>query len=69
MDRYTSIKDYHRAKLNIFNNQTAEDVAIVRAGENVGQLDSKLARFSSDRPDADYYTDGERIIHRGEGNY
>lgn len=32
MDRYKSVEDYYQAKLHIFDNQTASDLAVVRAG-------------------------------------
>lgn len=48
MDRYTSIEEYRDAKRHIFDNQTEEDFAIVRAGEELPPVKSKTEFFSSE---------------------
>ena len=54
LDRHASLEDYRAAKLRIFENQTAEDVAIVprglRADPGRGAADRVLARGSRSRP-------------------
>ncbi|MGJ8671379.1 UDP-N-acetylmuramoyl-L-alanine--D-glutamate ligase [Rubritalea sp.] len=66
MDRYSSIDDYFRAKLNVFINQTEEDTAVVRAGEELGGLVAQHVSFASKGQKTDYYLDGDRIMFRGE---
>jgi UDP-N-acetylmuramoylalanine--D-glutamate ligase len=66
MDRYTSLDDYFRAKLNIFINQTEEDTAVVRAGEELGGLVAQHVSFESEGNKTDYYLDGDVIMFRGE---
>lgn len=58
MDRYKTVEDYYHAKLHIFDNQTEEDLAVVRAGEHLPSLNAPVRTFSAETPDADlYYTD------------
>ncbi|MFC5050210.1 UDP-N-acetylmuramoyl-L-alanine--D-glutamate ligase [Rubritalea spongiae] len=66
MDRYSSLEDYFRAKLNIFLNQTEEDTAVVRAGEELGELAAQCLSFASEGREADYHLDGDVIMFRGE---
>lgn len=66
MDRYTSIEDYRSAKLNIFNNQTAEDTAIVRFGEAVGELKAQTLSFASEGESTDFNFADNHITYRGE---
>lgn len=40
MDRYKSVEDYYQAKLHIFDNQTENDLAVVRSGERLPHLDA-----------------------------
>lgn len=44
LDRYPSMEAYYQAKLRIFENQTAEDFAVVRYGEPLPPLDALKAR-------------------------
>ena len=55
MDRYKSVEDYYHAKLHIFDNQTEEDLAVVRAGERLPHLKAPVRTFSSEDPAADLY--------------
>lgn len=66
MDRYTCIEDYKNAKLRIFENQTKDDFAIVREGENVGDLKAKTITFTSESQNADFFLSNEMISFRGE---
>ena len=64
MDRYRSVEEYFEAKLRIFENQRAEDTAVVRAGESLGNLVPRVVRFSTEDEAADWYSAG-RLICRG----
>lgn len=65
MDRYRTVAEYREAKLRIFENQTAEDTAIVRAGEDVGELKATRISFSATDADADYTLEGMTVHHAG----
>jgi UDP-N-acetylmuramoylalanine--D-glutamate ligase len=65
LDRYPDLESYRRAKLRIFENQRAEDVAIVRAGEPLPDLTVKTITFSTDDCGADWFSDGRSMIHGG----
>ncbi len=52
MDRYTSIQDYKNAKLRIFENQTSQDLAIVKFGEEVGELNAQKLSFTTESDQA-----------------
>ena len=47
MDRYTKVEDYFNAKLRIFENMSADQLAIVREGEELPALTPKRVGFSS----------------------
>lgn len=47
MDRYTKVEDYYNAKLRIFENMTADQLAIVRVGENLPELKTPVQEFSA----------------------
>ena len=47
MDRYTKVEDYYNAKLRIFENMTADQLAIVRVGENLPELKPQVQEFSA----------------------
>ncbi len=47
MDRYTKVEDYYNAKLRVFENMSADQLAIVRAGENLPGLKPRIVEFSS----------------------
>ena len=67
LDRYDDEEEYKEAKLHIFDRQTEDDVAIVRAGEDVGEIAAKRIGFSADPgADAEYtYSEG-KILHNGK---
>ncbi len=54
MDRYRTLDDYRRAKMRIFENQRAEDVAIVNAMEVPQGIRAKQVCFSAFDGKADY---------------
>lgn len=59
MDRYNCIEDYKNAKLRIFENQTESDSAVIRIGEEVGELKAQKITFTTESKDADFnLTDG-----------
>ncbi len=66
MDRYSCIEDYKNAKLRIFENQTSSETAIVRLGEDVGELEAKHLTFSTETDDADFSFDDGGITYKGE---
>ena len=47
LDRYRSVAEYRAAKLRLFENQTADDVAIVNANENLPELRARKITFSA----------------------
>ena len=65
MDRYPSVEAYRAAKLRIFENQTAGDFAVVRAGESLPALTAKVVTFSTTDSAADWYSQGRTIEHGG----
>lgn len=66
MDRYTCIEDYKNAKLRIFENQTANDYAVVRDGEDVGELVAQKLTFTTEHENADFTFKDDKIFFRGE---
>ncbi len=65
MDRYPTVESYREAKLRVFMNQTAEDAAVLRAGENPGPLRARTIRFST-VGEADWTSDGLVVRHHGQ---
>lgn len=61
MDRYTSLEDYHAAKLHLFDNQTEVDTAIIRQGEDIPSLPAKTFTFSSDNNQASVHYENDGI--------
>ncbi len=47
LDRYPSVNDYFSAKLRIFENMDDEQIAIVRAGENLPHIKPRIIEFSA----------------------
>ena len=65
MDRYSSVAGYRAAKLRIFENQTADDLAVVRKGEDVGALKAPCIRFSATEEGGDYSLRGTSVMLDG----
>lgn len=65
LDRYPDMESYYRAKLRIFDYQTADDWAVIRAGEDVGQIKAKRVTFSSET-DADFTYRAGAFFHQGK---
>jgi UDP-N-acetylmuramoylalanine--D-glutamate ligase len=66
MDRYPTVEAYRAAKLRIFENQSSDDVAIVRAGECLPPIAPKVVSFSTLDPDAPWFSEGHEIRFCGE---
>lgn len=65
LDRYPGMKEYREAKLRIFENQTASDVAVVNASSELPPLAARKITFSARRNDADFTLDGTKIRFEG----
>jgi UDP-N-acetylmuramoylalanine--D-glutamate ligase len=66
MDRYASVAAYRAAKLRIFDNQTAADTVVVRSGEELPPLAARKVTFSTTEPAADWFSNGNLIVHAGD---
>jgi len=66
LDRYPGMKEYRDAKLRIFENQTASDIAVVNAASELPVLAARRITFSAHRNDADFTLAGSRICFRGQ---
>jgi UDP-N-acetylmuramoylalanine--D-glutamate ligase len=66
MDRYPTVEAYRAAKLRIFENQTAADMAVVRSGEGLPEISARQTTFSTTDESADWYSNGHTIVHAGE---
>jgi UDP-N-acetylmuramoylalanine--D-glutamate ligase len=66
MDRYPTVEAYRAAKLRIFENQTAADMAVVRSGEGLPEISARQTTFSTTDESADWYSNGHTIMHAGE---
>jgi len=65
LDRYRSIAEYRAAKLRIFDNQTADDVAVVNGGEPLPETAARIVSFSAYAEHADFRLAGGSIVYRG----
>ncbi len=65
MDRYRSVEEYHAAKRRIFENQQPGDTAVVRLGEEVGDLAARRVSFSGTESGGDYELQGSSIVSDG----
>ena len=66
LDRYRSVADYRAAKLRIFENQTADDVAVLNAIENIPGIRARTITFSAYTDRADFRLFEGAIIHDGQ---
>jgi UDP-N-acetylmuramoylalanine--D-glutamate ligase len=66
LDRYPSIGEYRAAKLRIFENQTADDLAVVNAGETLPGLAARTVTFSAYTNQADFRFENGSIVYRNE---
>ncbi len=65
MDRYTSVDDYRKAKLRIFENQGSGDCAVIRLGEDLPGVKAKQVTFSASEAGGDYALEGTSIVTEG----
>ncbi len=65
LDRYPGMPEYFAAKARLFANVTADDVAIVRAGESVATGPAQRLTFSAYGAEADFSYDAGKFFHRG----
>lgn len=65
MDRYESVAQYREAKLRIFENQKAGDAAVVRYGEDLPGVGSRVVTFSATEDGADYALRGTELMEGG----
>ena len=66
LDRYRSVADYRAAKLRIFENQTADDVAIVNASETLPKIRSRQITFSAYADRADFRLAEGAIVYQNQ---
>jgi len=66
LDRYASVAEYRAAKLRLFENQTAEDFAVVNAADALGGLRAQTLTFSARGLAADLTWREGWIWFRGE---
>jgi UDP-N-acetylmuramoylalanine--D-glutamate ligase len=66
LDRYPDMDSYYAAKARIFENVTADDVAIVRAGESVPSGAAQRWTFSAYGAEAGYTYNSGSFYHLGE---
>jgi UDP-N-acetylmuramoylalanine--D-glutamate ligase len=64
LDRYRSVAEYRAAKLRVFENQTAEDVAVINAGEILPKIAARPVTFSAYADGADFRLEGGSILYR-----
>ncbi len=66
LDRYPSIREYRAAKLRIFENQTADDTAVINVAEDLPGLKAKVTTFSAWTNDGDFSLAEGWIAYRQE---
>ena len=66
LDRYRSVADYRAAKLRIFENQTADDVAIVNASETLPKIRPRQITFSAYADRADFRLAEGAIVYQNQ---
>ena len=66
MDRYTRVEDYFNAKLRIFENMDAEQLAIVREGEELPGITPRRVGFSSVVSTGQLYFEAGAICEAGQ---
>ena len=66
LDRYNSMDEYYAAKIRIFENQTADDWAVVNYRDKLPALQAKKITFSAYVPDGDFSLRDGVIHFRGE---
>jgi UDP-N-acetylmuramoylalanine--D-glutamate ligase len=64
LDRYRSVAEYRAAKLRIFENQTADDVAVVNASETLPRIAARTVTFSAYANHGDFRLEGGSIAYQ-----
>ncbi len=64
LDRYPSIREYRAAKLRIFENQTADDTAVINVAEDLPGLKARVTTFSAWTNDGDFSLGEGWIVYR-----
>ncbi|MGI8956033.1 MAG: UDP-N-acetylmuramoyl-L-alanine--D-glutamate ligase [Chthoniobacterales bacterium] len=64
LDRYRSIREYRGAKLRIFENQTADDTAVINVAEELPGLRAKVTTFSAWTNGGDFSLGDGWIVYR-----
>jgi len=64
LDRYPSIREYREAKLRIFENQTADDTAVINVAEDLPGLRTRVTTFSAWSNDGDFSLGNGSILYR-----
>ena len=65
LDRYRSLGEYRAAKLHIFDYQTADDVAVVNAADDLPPLKARKITFSAYEDHADFRLAQGAIVYEG----
>jgi UDP-N-acetylmuramoylalanine--D-glutamate ligase len=65
LDRYRSIDEYRNAKLRVFENQTAEDFAVVNLRDRLPDLAAQRITFSAYESGGDFSYEDGAILYRG----
>jgi UDP-N-acetylmuramoylalanine--D-glutamate ligase len=66
LDRYRSVAEYRAAKLRIFENQTAKDVAVINAGESLPRIAARTVTFSAYADQADFRFESGSIVYQNQ---
>ncbi len=66
MDRYPTVEAYCAAKLRIFENQTADDTAVIRTDEDLPGLLAEVVKFSTTDESATWFSDGHLVFLNGD---
>ena len=66
LDRYRSMDEYYAAKIRIFENQTADDWAVINSRDRLPELKARTVTFSAYAPGADFELRTGVIHFRGE---
>ena len=66
LDRYSSLEEYRNAKLRIFENQEADDFAVVKLNEELPNLAARKITFSATTTGGDFEYRDETIFYQGQ---
>jgi UDP-N-acetylmuramoylalanine--D-glutamate ligase len=66
LDRYRSVADYRAAKLRVFENQTADDIAVINAIEKIPGIRPRTITFSAYTDQANFRLSEGTIMYDGQ---